>query len=50
LSLPITGNAFKNWHGLEKGRAISDDEVDYVVGLIMGWIERQIVGKRDLAV
>jgi len=30
------------WHGIEKGRALSEKEVDYVVALIMGWIDRQI--------
>lgn len=30
------------WHGFEKGRALNDKEVDFVVDLIMGWIERQI--------
>jgi hypothetical protein len=30
------------WHGFEKGRALNEKEVDFVVGLIMGWIERQV--------
>ena len=30
------------WHDIEKGRAFNDAEVDYVVALIMGWIEWQI--------
>jgi hypothetical protein len=34
------------WHGIEKGRALNAAEVDYVVALIMGWIERQIDAKR----
>ena len=29
------------WHGIEKGRTLNDAEVDYVVALIMGWIDRQ---------
>jgi hypothetical protein len=29
-------------HGIEKGRALDDVEVDFVVALIMGWIERQM--------
>jgi len=37
------------WHGIEKGRALNDAEVEYVVALIMGWIERQINEKRDPA-
>jgi hypothetical protein len=32
----------QKWHGIEKGRALNDLEVDYVVELIMEWIERQI--------
>ena len=31
------------WHGCEKGRALDDaEEIDYVVALIMGWIEGQL--------
>jgi hypothetical protein len=30
------------WHGIEKGRALNDAEVDFVVALIMGWIDRQV--------
>jgi hypothetical protein len=30
------------WHGIEKGRAMIEMEIDYVVGLIMRWIERQM--------
>jgi hypothetical protein len=29
------------WHGIEKGRALNEMEADYVVALIMGWIEQQ---------
>ena len=32
----------QKWHGIEKGRALKAAEVDYVVALIMGWIERQM--------
>jgi hypothetical protein len=31
------------WHGIEKGRALNGAEVDYVVAMIMGWIEEQII-------
>jgi len=27
------------WHGIEKGRALNEKEVDFVVALIMGWID-----------
>ena len=30
------------WHGIEKGRALNGVEVDFIVALIMGWIERQL--------
>ena len=32
----------QKWHGIEKGRALNDAELDFVVALIMGWIERQL--------
>ena len=34
------------WHGSEKGRALDEAEVDFLVVLIMGWIERQMNEKR----
>ena len=39
----------QKWHGIEKGRALNDAEVDLVVALIMGWIEGQLDEKRDLS-
>ncbi len=30
------------WHGIGKGRALNEAEIDYVVALIMGWIDQQI--------
>ena len=39
------------WHGIGKGRALNDDdddEIDFIVTLIMGWIERQIHAKREV--
>jgi hypothetical protein len=35
----------QKWHGFEKGRALNEEENDYVVALIMGWIYRQIAEK-----
>ena len=32
----------QKWHGLKNGRALNKDEVDYVVALIMGWMEGQV--------
>ena len=30
------------WHGIEKGRALEAEEVDYIVALVLGWIEQQL--------
>jgi hypothetical protein len=30
------------WHGIEKARALNEVEINYVVALIMGWIEGQL--------
>jgi len=30
------------WHGIGKGRALNDEEIEFVVGLVMGWIEGRI--------
>ena len=32
----------QKWHGIEKGVALDEAEVDFIVALIMGWIERRI--------
>ena len=32
----------QKWHGIEKGRALDEAEIDYVVALIMGWIGEQL--------
>jgi len=32
----------QKWHGIEKGRALIDTDVDFIVALIMGSIERQL--------
>ena len=32
----------QKWHGIGKGRALGEAEVDFIVALIMGWIERQV--------
>jgi hypothetical protein len=32
----------QKWHGFEKGRALKGDQVDFIVALIMGWIELQL--------
>ena len=32
------------WHGIERGRPMDEKEVEFLVALIMVWIERQIGG------
>ena len=32
----------QKWHEIEKGRALNPEEIEYVVVLIMGWIEGQV--------
>jgi len=32
----------QKWHGIKKARALSDQEIQFLVELIMGWIEGQI--------
>ena len=32
----------QKWHGIEKGRELKENEVDYMVALIMGWIGQQL--------
>jgi len=40
----------RKWHGIEKGRALSEAEVDFIVALIMGWIGQQTDQRGGLAV
>ena len=40
-------DCLKKWHKLQKGRALSDNEVEFIVNLIMKWIENQTDGGRD---
>ena len=35
----------QKWHGIEKGRALNEKEADFIVALIMGWIEHHILEK-----
>jgi hypothetical protein len=32
----------QKWHGIKKNRALKEEEIDFIVALIMVWIERQI--------
>ncbi|MBN2129934.1 MAG: DUF4186 domain-containing protein [Sedimentisphaerales bacterium] len=31
----------EKWHGIARGRALSDDEVEYVLAVIRHWLQRQ---------
>ena len=37
----------QKWHRIQKGRGLSDNEVKFIVNLIMKWIEKQIGGGID---
>lgn len=32
------------WHKIPRGRELNDDEIDYIVSVIMKWIENQMKG------
>ena len=32
----------QKWHGIKKGKALNEKEVQFIVALIMGWIEQQL--------
>ena len=34
----------QKWHGIEKGRALNQKEIDFIVSLMMAWIEQQLGG------
>ena len=37
----------EKWHKIPKGRALTEDEVDYVVGVIMCWIKNECGKRKD---
>lgn len=39
----------EKWHCIEKGRSLTGAEVDFVVELIMQWVERNAEGPGDPA-
>ena len=39
----------QKWHAIEKGRALDEKEMQYIVAVIMGWIEQQIDEKNILS-
>jgi hypothetical protein len=32
----------QKWHGIPKARALNENEIDFIVALIMAWIEQQL--------
>ena len=32
----------QKWHGINKGRVLNDQEIELVVGLVIGWIVEQL--------
>ena len=32
-------SCIQKWHGIKKGKVLNDQEIELVVGLVMGWIE-----------
>jgi hypothetical protein len=35
-------SCIQKWHGIKKGRVLNDEEMEFIVVLLMGWIEGQI--------
>ena len=31
----------RQWHGIQPGHALTEDEIDYVVEMILGWLRDQ---------
>jgi hypothetical protein len=38
----------QKWQGIEKGRVLNVAKIDFIVALIMGWIQQQIIGKSHI--
>ena len=36
------------WHKIPQGRELNDDEIDYIVSVIMKWIENQMKNMRNI--
>ena len=39
----------KKWHGIEKGRELTVEEIEYIVDMLMGWIGRELNGYQPKA-
>mgnify|MGYP001485170763 CR=1 FL=1 len=40
----------ERWHGIPRGRALSDEEVDLLAALVMAWISRQLKSRPGSAI
>ena len=39
----------EKWHSIKSGRELSDDEMEYVVNMIMKWIKNEYEGREGLS-
>jgi hypothetical protein len=37
----------EKWHGIKKGRALSDEQIEYIVAVIRSWIEAQTADRNS---
>jgi hypothetical protein len=40
-------SCIQKWHGIKKGRVLNDQEIQFLVKLIMGWIEGQLGAEKN---
>ena len=36
-------NCLYKWHHIDKGKALTDDEIEYIVSIIMHWIDNKMM-------
>lgn len=36
----------QKWHGVKKDRKLEQDDIDYIVSVIMKWIEKELLNRR----
>jgi hypothetical protein len=37
-------SCIQKWHGIKKGRALNDEEIEFIVDLVLGWIAGKASG------
>lgn len=35
-------NCLYKWHKIEKGKALTEEEINYIISIIMAWIEKEM--------